>query len=775
MPYPASPEPEASRAAPAGLAYAPAAVSAALAVWFASFAPRIGAGEAAFWAVEWLPALGVSLAFRLDGLSLAFALLVTGVGAVVLIYVPAYFRSDRRLWRLLALLGLFEAAMLGLVTADDAVALFVFWEMTTVTSWLLVGFDHDKAEARAKAWQALLVTGLGGLALLAGLVALGQVYGAWRLSEMAASPVDARDAAGYPAILALILLGCFTKSAQVPFHFWLPNAMAAPTPVSAYLHSATMVKAGVYLLGRLTPELGGTDLWIWSLTLAGGATMLLGAARAIGQTDLKLMLAYTTVSGLGSLVMFLGGADPIAIAAASTFLVVHAFYKAALFLVVGILDKKAGSRDLHALGGLARAMPLTFGATALAAFSMAGFPPLLGFIGKELKYEGALAVASEPWLVAAVAVMANALLVALGVIIVVKPFFGPRRAPNPAPADPSLALMLGPALLAMAGLAAGLAPGVLEASMVQPMARAISGAPITVELKLYHGVNVPLMLSLGTFALGALFYAIAPVMRRWLAVAARTAPTAEGGYDCAMAGLKAGAAALTGALQTGRLTLYLRWSGGTLAALLLGATMLGGGAAWPAVEPLSALEAGVLLLIAGGALSLPFATSRVAAVSSLGVVGAGAAVVFALYGAVDVAMTQLLVETLVVVIVAVALSRLPRLTPSRSGPGAILIAIAGGLGATLALLAALAAPFDRRLTAFFEDAAWSEAYGRNVVNVILVDFRALDTFGEIAVVALAAVAALAALKAGRGPRRAPQAAPQTAPAERPASSAGGAA
>ncbi len=740
-------------AAETALAHLPAALSAALCLWFTTFSRPVSDGVEFRLVFDWLPALDVAAAFRLDGLSLAFALLVTGVGALVLLYAPAYLGRDPRLWRLLGLLGLFEIAMLGLVAADDAITLFVFWEMTTVTSWLLVGFDHEKAEARAKAWQALLVTGLGGLALLAGLILMAQVTGTWRLSEMAASGVEIRDSGLYAAILALVLLGCFTKSAQFPFHFWLPNAMAAPTPVSAYLHSATMVKAGIYLLGRLTPELGGTELWIWTLTLFGGATMLLGAVWSVRQTDIKLMLAYTTVSGLGALVMFLGGSETITVAAAATFLVVHAFYKAALFLLVGVLDHEAGSRDLGALGGLGRLMPLTWAATALAAFSMAGFPPLLGFIGKELKYEGALAVASEPLLVAGIAVLSNALMTTVGLLIAVRPFLGPRRAPAARPHDPPFAMILGPALLALGGLAFGLAPEALDEMLVQPMAQAIAGAPVTVNLKLYHGVNLPLILSVATFALGGLGFLLAPRLRAALAAAEPRLPTGQRGYDAALGGLKALAARTAATAQTGRLTDYLLVSMGVLAALLLAAVALGGGALGPRpIGRVSALEGGVLALIAIGAAALPFARSRLAALAALGVVGAGVAVVFALQGAVDVAMTQLLVETLMVVIVAAAFLSLPALPVARRSAAALAVSAAVGVGTTLALLAVLERPLDDRLTRFFEQASWPEAHGRNIVNVILVDFRALDTLGEALVVALAAAAALAALRAGRAAR-----------------------
>jgi multicomponent Na+:H+ antiporter subunit A len=739
--------------ASAALRHLPAALSAGAAAWLATFAGAVAQGATPAVSVPWLPAFGVELAFRLDGLSLAFALLVTGVGALVFLYAGAYFRHDPRLGRLTVILAAFQISMLGLVTADDAVALFVFWEGTTVTSFLLVGFDHHKPEARARALQALLVTGLGGLCLFAGLLLMGNAAGSLRLSEMAAAREAIRAHPDFALFLGLILLGCFTKSAQVPFHFWLPNAMAAPTPVSAYLHSATMVKAGVYLLGRLSPELGNTEAWIWSLTLVGGTTMLLGAVWSLRQTDLKLMLAYTTVSGLGSLVMFLGSRDPVAIAAACTFLIVHAFYKAALFLMVGVLDRQAGGREVAALGGLGRAMPATWAVAILAGFSMAGFPPLLGFIGKELKYEGALAVASEPLFVAGVAVVSNALMVAVGLVMAVGPFTGARRSPAPAPTDAPWQMMAGPVVLAVAGLAFGLAPGTLDAALIQPMARAVAGREIAVQLKLWHGLNVPLLLSVATFVVGLAAWFLLPRVRAALARADLTAPRAETLYDGALRALKTGAPALTRLTQPAAAGLQVRATLAVLGALVLGAAVLGGGAPMPAARAGGALDWALVALIALGTAVVPFALSRLAAVTALGLVGAGTAMVFALYGALDVAITQLLVETLAVILIAVALLRLPSLSPAGAPRAARLwalpISAAVGAGLTIGLLAALATPLDRRLTDFYEAAAWPQAFGRNVVNVILVDFRALDTLGEMLVVALAGVIAAGLLTRAR--------------------------
>jgi multicomponent Na+:H+ antiporter subunit A len=704
-------------------------------------------------AVAWLPAFGIEAAFRLDGLSLAFTLLIAGVGALVLLYTAAYARKDHRRGRLLWLLVAFEISMLGLVLADDALTLFLFWEGTTITSYLLVGFDHHKAEARAKALQALMVTGAGGLALMAGLILMGHEVGSYRLSDALAAGDALRASPLYLPVVALVLAGCFTKSAQVPFHFWLPNAMAAPTPVSAYLHSATMVKAGVYLIARLSPALAGTPVWIWTLTLVGGATMLLGAVWALRQTDMKSMLAYTTVSGLGSLVMFLGSNVPVAVVAASTFLIVHAFYKAALFLIIGIIDKQTGTREIDALGGLGRALPVTWAVALLAGFAMAGFPPLLGFIGKELKYEGALAVASEPLFVAGVAVLSNALMVAIGLAIAFRPFTGARRAAKAEVHEAPWPMLAGPLTLAVLGLVFGVVPEAVETHLVQPMATAILGGPVRVDLKLWHGLNIPLILSMTTFLLGVLAFWLLPWLRNALAGAEPRLPRMERGYEAWLAGLKALAARTAAALQTGRLSDYLRLTFGALAAMLMTAALMGHGKGGVGMPPLTLVEIGVLLLVAAGALALPGARSRLQAVGALSVVGSGVALIFALYGAVDVAMTQLLVETLLIVIIAVALLRLPSLGPVPQGPSrafALPIAVGVGAGLTLAMLAVLATPFDPTVSDWFAQAAWPEAYGRNIVNVILVDFRALDTFGEIVVVAVAGLAALALLQRRAG-------------------------
>ncbi len=720
---------------------------------FAWQIPVIANGERLAFSQDWMPSLGIALSFSLDGLSLIFALLISGIGTLVTLYSTAYLFDHPHYRRFVLYLLAFMASMLGLVLADNLITLFVFWELTTVTSYLLIGFDHASAKARRNALQALLVTATGGLALLAGFILMGTVAGSYELSEILSQGDVLREHDAYLAILILVLLGAFTKSAQVPFHFWLPNAMAAPTPVSAYLHSATMVKAGIYLLARLHPALSGTEVWIWTLTLFGAATAVFASILALRQTDLKLVLAYTTVMALGTLTMFLGADSRVAIAAAVTFLIVHSLYKAALFLVVGIIDHRTGTRDTARLRGLAHAMPVTALAAALAALSMAGFPPFLGFIGKELKYEGALAIASEPAFVAAAAVLANALMVAVAGIVALRPFYGSPGLTPKLPREAPPAMWLGPAVLAALGLIFGLAPALIAQPLVAPAVTAITGQTAEIKLALWHGLNLPLLLSLLTFALGVAIYAYRSRLQDLLsALAARLPYSADRNWDRILWALKAFAGLQTRLLQGGILRRYLFIVFASLIAVL-GVTLLRGDGLLPELGwPEAAFKHwAVVILIAAAAIMTALARSRLAAICALGVVGVGVALLFVMFGAPDVAITQLLVETLVVVLVAVVMLRLPLLNDGsretrrvRRLDAALSLAL-GGL-VTLVLMAVVQTPLDRSLTSYFETTSVPEAFGRNIVNVILVDFRALDTFGEIAVVAVAALGAYALIR-----------------------------
>ena len=453
-----------------GAGYLPAAFAAVLFALFALVLPRVEAGEVLPWSMPWLPSLGVAFAVAIDGLSLTFSLLISGIGALVLLYSNTYLAGHPQWWRFALFLTAFMLSMLGLVLADDLISLFVFWELTTITSYLLIGFGHETETGRRSALQALFVTGAGALAMLAGLILLGNAAGTFRISEIVLMGEALRADPMYLPILILVLAGAFTKSAQFPLHFWLPNAMAAPTPVSAFLHSATMVKGGVYLMARLHPALSGTEAWLWTLTLFGGFTAVFASVLALRQTDLKQALAYTTLMALGTLTMTLAQPGAYAVTAFATFLVAHSLYKASLFLMVGCIDHGTGTREADRLGGLARAMPVTALAAALAALSMAGLPPLIGFISKELQYAGAVEAEGPRLAIVGAALAANALMFAVAGTVALRPFFGRAsgEAPPVRPHEAPWQMLAGPLLLAAAGLAFGLAPWLIQDRVIAP-------------------------------------------------------------------------------------------------------------------------------------------------------------------------------------------------------------------------------------------------------------------------------------------------------------------
>lgn len=732
----------------------PVVFAAALFAGFCTYLPDVAGGDSVRLVSPWIPSLGIELGFLIDGLSLGFALLISGIGTLVLLYSNAYLAGHPQYGRFALFLTAFMISMLGLVLADDLILLFVFWELTTFTSYLLIGFSHETEKGRRNALQALFVTGAGGLAFLAGLILLGLTAGTTRISEIVQMGDELRAHALYLPILILILAGAFTKSAQVPFHFWLPNAMAAPTPVSAFLHSATMVKAGIYIMARMHPAFSGTAEWMWILTIFGATTAVFASILAMRQSDLKQALAYTTLMALGTLTLFLGQSSDYAMTAFATFLIVHSLYKAALFLVVGCVDHETGTREADILGGLGPVMPVTAIAAALAALSMGGFPPFLGFISKELKYAGAIEVMSSPVMVTSAVLLANALMVAVAGIVAFRPFWtGAIKTPR-SPGEAPWPMVAGPLVLAVLGIALGVWPAPLQVALIDPIVLSLTGAPgNSKELKLWAGVNLPLFLSLATFALGFVFYALHRQMRTALARFFDAAPSLDRGWDGFLGGLKVFAAWQTRVIQTGRLTHYLTVVFLTVAVGLTWALAANGVPRMALiVEDIDWRQAALVVFLVAGALLAALTGSRITAIAALGVVGIGAAILFIVFGAPDVAITQLLVETLVVVLVAVVMLQLPTLAKERFRPGHALLALAVGGATTVTLLAVLSSPLDRDLTAYFETASWPDAYGRNIVNVILVDFRALDTFGEIAVVVVAALSAYALLRTTRGTR-----------------------
>ncbi len=728
------------------------AITAALFLFFLQYIPTIAAGEPVRWVIPWIPSLDVSLSFWIDGLSLMFALLITGIGAMVMLYAAKYLAGHPQYDRFALYLFAFMLSMLGVVLADNLIALFVFWELTTFTSYLLIGFSHADPKSRRNALQALLLTATGGLALLAGFILMGVTQGTFEMSQInAAGSLVGQEF--YTLILFLVLAGAFTKSAQVPFHFWLPNAMAAPTPVSAYLHSATMVKAGVYLLARTHPALSGSDLWIWILSIFGAVTAVFASFMALRQTDLKQTLAYTTLMALGTLVMFLAGSSGYAITAAMTFLLVHSLYKAGLFLTIGIIDHATGTRDANVLGGLKKAMPITAMAAAVAGLAMAGIPPFLGFIAKEVAYAGALEM--HLWLfVVPMALIAFALMFAVAGIVAYKPFYGPQGDLPHAPHEGPWPMLLGPVVLGTLGLLFGLMPGLVAYYLIEPAVNAVMGAPDTGgRVKLWAGFNLPLLLSLITFALGFLIYQRHQALRERLARIEAKSPDLDASWDVFLDWFVRFSKGQTGLIQTGVLRQYMFATFAVFAVtVLLTLITRGAGGVNLNLAGLGLMEWGISLLIAAGTVLVLLTSSRITALVGLGTVGIGVALIFIAYSAPDVAITQLLVELLVVVLLALALLKMPYLdkgnVQKHSFPNAVL-AIAVGALTTWVLLLVVDQPFDRRLTEFFEAASWTQAFGRNIVNVILVDFRTLDTFGEIAVVLIAALGAFALLKGFR--------------------------
>jgi multicomponent Na+:H+ antiporter subunit A len=720
-----------------------ALVPSAAFAWLATHVAPVARGEVFVQAWPWVPGLGINLAFRLDGLALLFALLVTGVGVVVIAYAGAYFAEDTRQPRVLLLLLLFMASMLGLVLADDLILLFVFWELTSITSYLLVGFDHEKPAARAAALQALLVTGGGGLVLLTGLLVLGSMAGTFSASAMVGQAEALRAHPFYGAALGLIVVGAMTKSAQVPFHFWLPGAMAAPSPISAYLHSATMVKAGLYLLARLAAVLGGTDAWHYGLAVPGAATMIVGAVMALGQDDLKRLLAYTTVCALGTVMLLLGLDTVPATKAAMVFLLVHGLYKGALFLVTGTLDHEAGTRFLGRLGGLARAMPLTAVVAWLSALSMAGLPPLFGFIAKELLYE-AKTQAPNAWaFVTAAGVVANAIMVTAALLVGVVPFMGRHRDTPKAAHEGPVAMWAGPLALALCGLLFGVLPAQTVEPLVGAAVSAVRAEPTTITLKLWHGINPVLLLSVATVVVGAVLFLRRADLPSAAAALAPLVPFGPGAaYTAGVRGLLRGARAQTRWLQNGRLSHYVRTivvtaTLGVAWVLVSRGLLVFPGLSWPSPH-----EAALLALIGAGSVVAVRVPSRFASIAALGVVGYGIAVTFLVWGGPDLALTQFAIETLSVLLFVYVVHHLPPLATFGRARGRFLdAAVAGMAGAviTAVVWTVLAAPHEAPLKQYYGEASVPEGKGRNVVNVILVDFRAFDTLGEITVLAIAAL------------------------------------
>lgn len=725
-------------------------------VFYGTLVPSVAAGGSLQVVLPWADSLGIPLAFFVDGLSLLFLLIISLVGVFVVLYASGYLQGSPGLGKFFLYLLAFMGAMLGIVSSDNLILLFIFWELTSITSFLLIGYYHKEAESRRSALQALLVTGAGGLAMLAGFLLLGSAAGTYEISEINALPAGTLSA--HPAfswILALILLGAFTKSAQFPFHFWLPNAMAAPAPVSSFLHSATMVKAGVFLLARLHPSLSEHAWWSGVVAPVGALTLLTGVFLGFGQTDLKKILAYTTLAVLGTLTMLLGIGTEAALKACLVYLLAHALYKAALFMSAGSVDHETGTREIDRISGLRRVMPLTTAGALIGALSMAGIPLLLGFVSKEYFYKALLGAEGPAFVWEAIGVGTSMILFALAGLAGVRPFFGALRATPKHAHEAPWTMWLGPLVLGALAIKFGTFPGWVGDHLISPAARAVVADPaFDAHLELWHGWNTALMLSILTVIGGGIVFLAAAGWRRSTVPLYRglAAVGPERAYDAILAGVLGFAGWQTRVLQNGKLRNYILTVGGFATVLLL--LLLPRSLAQlrlPEMLAPSTLGVAVCVLIMAAGVLACFARSRFAAILTLGVVGLGVAILFFLFSAPDLAMTQILVETLTVVLFVLAFHKLPMLRDFSSRAIKIRDAIVAGIfGAVMAALVMIAFSFHRPaagpISEYMAANSLPLANGRNVVNVILVDFRALDTLGEITVLAVAALGVFAMLR-----------------------------
>ena len=742
------------------------------AVQVALLFPEVAEGGVLRQDIAWLPALGLNLVVRMDGFAWMFCMLVLGIGSLVVLYARYYMSPADPVPRFFAFLLAFMGAMMGVVLSGNLIQLAFFWELTSLFSFLLIGYWHHRKDARRGARMALTVTGTGGLAMLAGLLVLGHIVGSYDLDHVLAAAEQVRAHPLYLTALVLVLLGALTKSALFPFHFWLPRAMAAPTPVSAYLHSATMVKAGVFLLARLWPVLGGTEPWFWIVGGAGLVTLLLGGYAAMFQNDLKGLLAYSTISHLGLITLLLGLNSPLAAVAAVFHIMNHATFKASLFMAAGIVDHESGTRDIRRLSGLRQMMPITATLAMVASAAMAGVPLLNGFLSKEMFFAETVFMDTASiarWVLPVAATVAGMFSVAYSLRFTVDVFFGPPATDLPhTPHEPPRWMRVPVELLVLTCLLVGVLPATTVGASLAAAARPVVGGDLPAfSLAVWHGFNAPMVMSLLALAGGTLLYLLlgraqrqgrlvdAPVMGRF---------DGQRIFEGLLALLSAAARHGRQALSTRRLQWQMLWLVG--AALLAGALPLwlhGLQLGHRGALPLS--PAFVLLWILGAVSAVAAAWQakyhRMAALTLLGGAGLATCITFLWFSAPDLALTQISVELVTTVLILLGLRWLPqrderlrvrpRGTRRRRLRDLLLSLLAGGGMAWLAF-AMMSRDFPQSTSTFFLERALTEGGGTNVVNVMLVDFRGFDTFGEIVVLGIVAITVYALLRRFRPAR-----------------------
>jgi multicomponent Na+:H+ antiporter subunit A len=720
-----------------------------LLAYLLSLLPQVLQGDFISSSFSWVPDLGINIDFRMDGLSLAFSILLAGIGACVFLYAGSYMRSYKNLTRFLLFMILFSMSMFGLVMSANLILLFIFWELTTVLSYFLITFFHEKEGARTAGFQSLFITVMGGLSLLGGIILIGSEIGSYHIDDWIKYAAIIKSSKLYVPGLILILVGVFTKSAQFPFHFWLPGAMQAPAPVSAYLHSATMVKAGFFLLLRLQPVLGGTEVWHYIISSFGVLTMLFGAYFANNKTDIKAVLAFTTINALGVLILLVGIDTPASLKAAVLFLFVHALYKSTLFMTAGYIEKRTGTRDMLKLGGLRKKLPISFIIVLLAALSMAGLPPMLGFIGKELIYEAKIQLPGISGVILIIGVIANALMVSVSLHFVYNLFFGKIQSPKPLLPKwkPSFMVII-PALLAVFSLVAGIIPNYLGKNILLGALTYLNPEYEDVKLALWHGFNDVFWLSLFTVFIG-LGLAFLMIRRKqfwanWRKLTDRLVKFqfaevfTQGIQNTVRFIDKNDKIVNHGYHRIYLMTVFV------IAAAMLGIQLLFGNLSF---ENHSITHApfyiyGIVgIMIVASILSM-FTKQRLAAILALGVIGYGLAFIYLFYSGIDLAITQILAETLIVVLFVLILQRLPQfaqLSKKKAKIRDLIIASTFGIIMTIIAFQASYVDYTDCVSDYYVENSYDKAFGENVVNVILVDFRALDTMGEAMVLIIAAL------------------------------------
>ena len=694
---------------------------------------------------SWIPSMGIDLDFRIDGLSIFFGLLITGIGALVFIYTSYYLKGHEYLDRFYGYLSMFMGAMLGLVFSDNLITMFIFWELTSISSFFLIGFNNEDPSSRKSALTALSITGLGGLFLLGGMVLIGMTAETYSFTELLKSRDFLQNSPYYSLILIFVFIGAFTKSAQFPFHFWLPGAMKAPTPVSTYLHSATMVKAGVFLLARFSPVLGGTPTWEYTLMAVGGITLLYASIHSLFRVDLKGILAYSTIAALGMLVFLIGMGSEKALLAAGLFILGHALYKAALFLITGIIDHETGTRDVTQLSGLGKVMKPVAVAGFIAALSSAGFPLFLGFISKEVMYEAALKHETLGFILLGILFISKILLLVAGFWAGVKPFIGELPSAYQRLSLPSPRLWIPPLVLGFFTVVFGIFPFLLEKSLIGPLTSTITGKDVDIHLSLWHGFNLVLLVSALTLGLGVgLYFLWAPSAEklhktnRFLVLSPETLSKKAGKLfqNIAMG--------WTLFFQNGYLRNYVITILSVLV-LMVGYRLFSGVTIyldWSKISEITTSEMVVVLLMVTSIFFVVLSTSRTAAIVALGVIGFANCLFFLYYSAPDLAMTQFSIDTLTVLLFMLVLYKLPKnrnfsslKTRIRDG---VLSLLFGALIAVFTL-EVFEEPNRKEISEYYADNAYLLAKGKNVVNVILVDFRGFDTMIETVVLVIAAI------------------------------------